>query len=86
MEVAHYYGFDVFYGVTCCCDGSFKLLVSGELAVSSFGKNLELFFPRPVSRADVSKRKEVEREDVPLETLPNGKKSAPPIRTSCSGL
>ena len=26
MEVAHYYGFDVLYGVTCCGDGGFKFM------------------------------------------------------------
>jgi hypothetical protein len=55
------------------------------LAVASFGGNLELLLPRLVSRADVPREKVLKGEDVPLETLPNGKKSAPPIRTQREG-
>jgi hypothetical protein len=59
------------------------LSVSGELAITSSGRVLELLLPRNVSRADEKIKGDNVSRVTPLETLANRKKSAPLIRTEC---
>jgi hypothetical protein len=59
------------------------LFISGELAIASSGRALDLLLPRNISRADEKIGGNNVSRVTPFETLANRKKSAPPIRSKC---